>query len=316
MARGMSTETYELLAPAKINLYLEVLGRRDNGYHDIRSVLVPISLYDRITIEETKGPISTKIKKTSAIGAEQLNLARAGDNLATKAAALLKRETGCPNGAQIYLEKNIPVGGGLGGGSSDAAVVLKALNELWNTGVSLEKLKEMGARLGCDVPALVQGGAVCMEGLGEKVTPIPVVNGKDGWWLAVVNPGFSVSTRDVYSRYRSSLTCEESAFNNIRFALKDGNLEKVARFLFNSLEETVFRKYPLIEILAEALKKAGATGVLLSGSGSSVFGLARDKQHAQSIIDHVQKELGSPVWSAIVRMLPDGVMVAHGPLEA
>ena len=316
MAHGMSTESYELLAPAKINLYLEVLGRRDNGYHDIRSVLVPISLYDRITVEKTSGPIKTTIETTGAIDPEQLHLARAGDNLATKAAVVLKRETGCSNGAQIHMEKNIPVGGGLGGGSSDAAVVLKALNKLWNTGLSLEKLKEIGAQLGCDVPALVQGGAVCMEGLGEKVTPIPVANGNGGWWLAVVNPGFGVSTRDVYSRYRSSLTCGESAFNNIKFALKDGNLDGAAKCLFNSLEETVFRKYPLIEILAEALKKAGSTGVLLCGSGSSVFGLARDKQHAQGIVDHVQKEFGSSVWSAIVRTLPDGVMAAHGPLEA
>ncbi len=318
MARGMLSEPYRLRAPAKVNLYLEILGQRENGYHDLRSVVVPISIYDDVTLEPTGGAIETVVKETGLVNGEELCRTGSVDNLATKAATALKKATGYQGGARITLEKNIPVGGGLGGGSADAAAVLTGLNRLWKMDLSVESLMEIGFKVGCDVPALVYGGAVCMEGLGEKVTPIPVTSGRDGdgCWLVVANPSFGVSTREIYSSYRSSLTRDDARFNNIVSALKEGNPAGVADGLFNGLQETVFGKYPLIEIMVEKLRSAGAMGAIVSGSGSSVFGLVADEEQAHKTAECVGKDLGFPVWSKVAKTLPDGVMVAHGPLEA
>lgn len=307
-----------LKAPAKINLYLEVLGRRENGYHDIRSVVVPVSLYDVVKLEKTDGPIETTVETSTIVTREAMWLTKPEENLTTKAAVLLKQVTGYAGGARIHLEKSIPVGSGLGGGSSDAAAVLTGLNRLWQTGISKEKLMRIGSQLGSDVPAMVHGGAVCVEGLGEKITPVPVAQDKkeSEWWVVILNPGFAVSTRDIYSRYVPSLTSGQIPFSSMVSALREGNMALVGSGLFNGLQKTVFMKYPLIEIIAETIEKAGAIGVSLTGSGASVFGLARDDGHARRIGEHARKTLGFPVWSRVVRTLPDGVMVAHGPLEA
>ena len=139
---------------------------------------------------------------------------------------------------------------------------------LWNAGLSTNELMKIGSRIGCDVPAMVHGGTVLMEGLGEVISPIQAGFGKsgDGPWLVLVNPGFNVSTKDVYSRCKVALTSGRKTFSNLLSALKEGNLDLAAQNLFNGLQETVFRKYPLIETVAEKLAQAGAVGVMLSGS--------------------------------------------------
>ena len=303
--------------PAKINLYLGVLGKRDNGYHDIESVLVPVSLFDRMLIEKTSGSIDLVLEETSSVPVDDIKNAGATENLVVKAACVLKAETGYKGGARIRLEKNIPIGGGLGGGSADAAGILIGLNQLWDTGLSREKLIEMGGRLGCDVPALVHGGPVLMEGLGEKVSRLSIAKGdKSVLWLVLVNPGFGVSTGDIYSRYSLSLTSNQNPIKHLISALEEGDKNRADKCLFNALQDTVFRKYPLIEIVAENIRKAGASGVLLSGSGASVFGMAQSEKDANEIRERVRQLPGCSVWSRAVRILPDGVMVAHGPLEA
>jgi 4-diphosphocytidyl-2-C-methyl-D-erythritol kinase len=308
----------QLQAPAKINLYLSILGTRNNGYHDIDSVLVPISLYDTVTLDITDCDIQTTVTTDGSKATEQIFHVQSKANLATIAAELLKEETGYKGGARIHVEKRIPVAAGLGGGSADAAAVLTGLNRLWDTGLSTAQLMEIGGRIGCDIPALVHGGPVRMEGLGERVTPVPIEPKNNGgsWWLVVANPGFGISTRDVYTRYSSSLTSTPIPTNSMDSALKEGNLDLAVEGLFNSLQAVVFKKYPLVEMMAETLEKAGASGVLLSGSGGSVFALARHEEHAREIHNRLEAAMTSSVWSRIVRTLPDGVMVAHGPLEA
>ena len=321
MSGGMNS-IFSVRATAKVNLYLEILGRRPDGYHDIRSVVMPVSLFDEISLESTDGLVETVLVKGKGqvAGEKDLDALTSADNLTTQVANDLKERTGYPGGVRIHLKKGIPVGGGLGGGSADAAAVLVALNEFWRTGLSRETLMEIGSRRGSDVPALVYGGMVVMEGRGERVTRLPGngnrSNGHGGWWLVLVNPGFSVSTRDIYSRYRSPLTSGAIPFTSLVSAIHEGNLNLVAQGLFNGLQDTVFTKYPLIEMVAEGLRKGGAIGVLVSGSGASVFGLAWDEEHARSIEERVQKELGFSVWSKVVKTLPDSVTVAHGPLEA
>ncbi len=302
-------------APAKVNLFLEVLGCRDNGYHDLRSIVAPLSLHDTVDLwhDET---IVTEVE-----GAEQAVAGRLPDsdgNLATRAARALKAHTGYRGGARIRIHKRIPIGGGLGGGSADAAAVLAGLNRLWGTGCSREDLMELGSGLGCDIPALLHGGVVMMEGLGERVSPLslgPAPSPDGRWWGVLANPGFSVSTADIYGRYRP-LTSPRVPATSIVSALKDGEVDAVAEGLFNSLERTVVGKYPLIGILVDQLRRAGALGALVSGSGASVFGLASDGEHARALAERMVSTLDGSVWSRAVTVVPDGVMAAHGPLEA
>jgi 4-diphosphocytidyl-2-C-methyl-D-erythritol kinase len=175
-------DTLEVDTPAKINLYLEILGRRSNGYHDLRSVVVPISLYDTLRIERTTEGVQTVVEDAAeAGGVTQGGVPDSRDNLTTRAALALKEATGYGGGAVIHLWKRIPVGGGLGGGSSDAGAVLRGLNRLWRTGLAREELMQIGARLGCDVPLFVHGGALLMEGLGERITPLQVEMSKAGY---------------------------------------------------------------------------------------------------------------------------------------
>ena len=309
-----------LKAPAKVNLYLEVLGRRDNGYHDIRTVIAPVSLYDTVRLDLVPDGVETIWEDCSE---EDRSLVRSDDNLATKAARLLKELTGARGGVRIHLKKNIPVGGGLGGGSADAAAVLIGLNKLWSAGLDTAELMGIGFSLGCDVPAMVHGGVVCSEGLGEKISALEFGSPKrsdggsgDGWWLVLVNPGFSVSTADIYARCSSSLTSDKIPLRSMVSALGEGDLEAVSGSLFNGLQGIVFAKYPLIEMIADGLVAAGAAGAQVSGSGSTVFGLARDEQHARETAERLPEALGFSVWSDVASIVPDGVMVAHGPLEA
>ena len=310
-----TTTVRRVPAPAKVNLYLDVLGALDNGYHEIRSVVAPITLCDEVLLEPADGSIELVVEGTWR---ELIEALPPEDNLAMRAAARLKAETGCAHGARIRLRKEIPVGGGLGGGSADAAAVLVGLNELWGTGLAREALITMGAGLGCDVPALVHGGLVCMEGMGERVAPVlqGAPNGNHCWWLVVVNPGFRVSTRDIYTRHSQSLTSRAPDYRKVLAALAEGNPVDIAAGMFNALQPTVFRKYPLIEMLVEGLKSAGAMGAMVSGSGASAFALVRDEAHGRQVESTLRDTIDYPCWSKVTRTLPDGVTVAHGPLEA
>ena len=309
--------TLTLLAPAKINLTLEVFGKRTDGYHDLRSLVVPVSVCDTLVFTKLESAIVVDCVMGGLPSENKALFPAPDNNLASRAAQILREAAGYSGGARIEIRKEIPIGGGMGGGSADAAAALTGLNILWETGLSVEWLMELGAKLGSDIPALVYGKAVCMEGRGEKITPIPC-HWPPGtaWWVVIVNPGFNVPTRDVYRRFRTGLTSKQETFINARFALERGDVKLASASLLNSLEAPVFKKYPLLAIVAERLKSAGALGVLLSGSGASVFAVAAHHDQALAIEAQVKREVGSWLWTRVAEILPDGVMVAHGPLEA
>jgi 4-diphosphocytidyl-2-C-methyl-D-erythritol kinase len=298
------------LAPSKVNLFLQVLGKRTDGYHDIRSILAPVSLFDEIRIETTQSPGIETIIDESGIRLNGIpwpaQMPRSEDNLATRAAALLKKAAGYPGGARIRIKKNIPVAGGLGGGSSDAAAALNALNSAWRTNLPREELMEIGGRLGCDIPAMIHGGTVLMEGRGERVSRI-----KDGsaekldWRILLVNPGVGISTADIYSRYKTDLTCAAPAdkFQLVESGLLKGQPEKIAEGMFNSLEEIVYRKYPLLKIMNEKIAEAGALGVLLSGSGATLLALVRDERQGAELESRIRKVISCPVWTCLVGII-------------
>ena len=307
--------TFSLLAPAKVNLFLDVIGKRPDGFHELKSLVVPVSICDELAFEKTEGPIEVFCDPDGVPSETKSLLPESNDNLAAKAARLLQEETGHKGGVRIRIKKAIPVGGGLGGGSADAAVALKGVNSLWRSGLSMAALMDLGARLGSDIPALVYGKAVCMEGRGERVTPVKTTWPKGvEWWLVVVNPGFSVPTRDVYRRFsRSGLTSSGETFNKSKFALEKGDVALAAGSLYNALEEPVFAKYPLLQMLSQRLKAAGALGVLLSGSGASLFAIAGGHGQALDIQAEVQRTTGSWLWSRVAQVLPDGVIGSTRP---
>jgi len=270
-------------ANAKVNLSLEVYGRRDDGYHELRSVVLPIGLADVLSIEPYKD--GTVLSDTGY---------GEGDLIVRAARAL---QEACPPaaglGAKVHVEKRIPVGGGLGGGSADAAAMLRALNEAWELCLSPERLAEIGATVGSDVPALVLAqhyrAPVLMEGRGERVRLLDAderaslpVGGKGGW-MVLANPGISSSTAEVYAR----CTPREGR-PSVRF---DASAAPV-----NDLQAAACAFHPEIATALAALMVAGASGAMMSGSGSTVFGFADDSSSA-SRIAAAMAAVGCRAWT-------------------
>ena len=259
-------------AYAKVNFTLEVFGKRVDGYHALRSVVMPISLADTLDIEVTDdGSIA------SDTGYD--------DDLCVKAARILKSSvSSLPSsiGAAIRVTKRIPAGGGLGGGSADAAAVLRTLNELWKIGLSREELAEIGAQVGSDVPALVLNGPVVMEGRGEKVSPLSDLQ-PSTFNLVLVNPGVHSSTKEVYAACEARPLNGEDLTAKMVAALRAGDLGKIAASLMNDLQPPAVKQHPEIADALVSLRTAGVIGAMMSGSGSSVFGLVADEAAAQRI---------------------------------
>ena len=250
---------------AKVNFTLEVLGVRDDDYHALRSLVVPVSLGDTLEIEPSD-TLSCDIGYA--------------DDLCLKAARVLSPD----RGAKIHVEKRIPAGGGLGGGSADAAATLIALNEVWSLGKSREELVEIGALVGSDVPALVHGGAVLMEGRGEKVSPFSVNGGGfPKLHLVLCNPGVASSTKEVYAKCNSRVTDDTTILYNMRSALESGDLVRISSAMVNDLQGPAVALHPEIGGALELLRKSGAAGAAMSGSGSTVFGLVPDETRGREI---------------------------------
>ena len=271
-------------AHAKVNFTLEVFGKRADGYHALRSVVMPISLADTLDVEVTDDGLIT-----SDTGYD--------DDLCVKAARILKSSVSTlPSsiGAAIRVAKRIPAGGGLGGGSADAAAVLRALNELWEIGFSREELAEVGAQVGSDVPALVMGGPVVMEGRGEKVAPLSDLQ-PSTFNLVLVNPGVHSSTKEVYAACEARPPDGENATEKMIAALKAGHLGKIAAALMNDLQSPAVRQHPEIADALVSLRTAGVIGAMMSGSGSSVFGLVADESEARRISSEMNAR-GYKAW--------------------
>lgn len=271
----MRTEAY-----AKVNLTLEVFGTRADGYHALRSLVVPVSLSDTLEI----------------VAADDLSCDTGyADDLCLKAARVLREAVGQPLlGAAIHVEKRIPTGGGLGGGSADAAATLVALNDLWQLGKSRQELVELGAAVGSDVPALVRGGAVLMEGRGEIVTPFPLPHELN---LVLANPGVACPTGEVYANYRPRVTDDLSIVYNMRSAIESGDWRRVAAAMMNDLQPTAIALHPEVGAALRAMESAGVERALMSGSGSTVFGLVPNEVRGREIAALLNAK-GLRAWSA------------------
>jgi len=267
----LSTNTIKISAPAKINLFLQVLGRRDDGYHKLRTLMCCIGLHDTLLLR-----MGTSRNGVICSDAE---VPPDETNLALKAALVYNRaladETSLiPQNLSIELIKRIPLGAGLGGGSSDAAAVLNGLNRYYNKPLSHAKLHSLALSLGADVPFFIDGQPAIATGVGEHLEPYA---GLPPWGVVVVYPGFGLSTAEVFKNLNLRLTkCEK----HLRyFPFKYGKFD-IARHLCNDLETVAAHRFPVIETIKSELLNQGAMGSLMTGSGSAVFGLFSDPEAA------------------------------------
>lgn len=255
------TESLKVQAPAKINLFLKVLGRREDGFHDIYSLLQTVSLYDELTFTPIKQGIELEIS-----GAD---LAADQSNLVWRAADLLRQRFGLSGGVHIKLDKQISMGAGLGGGSSDAAATLLALDQLFGLGLTSQQLGSLAAELGSDVPFFLSGGQALISGRGEVVEEVRL---STDYSLILILPNFSISTAWAYQQLRKPLTSPSPIPSFERSTRGQGLFEQL-RQLGNDFETVVTAEYPVISVLLDGLRRAGAGHAALTGSGSAVFGI-------------------------------------------
>ena len=263
-------------ARAKINWTLDITGQREDGYHLMDMLMQPVTLHDIVTIEPAEAVTLT----TSG----QPLLPPDESHLALRAARALQRHTGCTLGAAIHVEKHIPVGAGMGGGSADAAAVLRGLNMLWRLGLTQAELERVGLTLGADVPFCLRGGLTRTTGIGERMEPLPC--GRD-WPLVVIQPCEGLSTGAVFRAWHQQAEVIRPATGNAARALAEGDLSLLGRSLGNVLQPVSQGMRPEIAQAVDALTASGASAALMTGSGSAVFGVfARDKD-AQAAYEHL-----------------------------
>ncbi|RPI74563.1 MAG: 4-(cytidine 5'-diphospho)-2-C-methyl-D-erythritol kinase [Desulfobacteraceae bacterium] len=254
--------------PAKLNVRLKVIGRRPNGYHDLVSIMAPITLFDELELEKSVSEIT--------LTSEGFRVPNNADNLVYRAAELFLKQAGLKAGVQIKLKKGIPVAAGMGGGSSDAAATLRSLNELFSRPFSFAELSSMAVQLGADVPFFLQPRPCIARGIGEILEPI------ENWpemRYVIVHPPLEISTAWVYANLKLGLTGDEDGY--IRKCLKF-RFSSIASILENDLEQVTIAHYPVIDSIKSHLLKAGAEGALMTGSGPTVFGLFSSLDKAQT----------------------------------
>jgi 4-diphosphocytidyl-2-C-methyl-D-erythritol kinase len=259
-------------APAKINLTLDVLHKRPDGYHEVEMIMTTVDLADRIGLER-RGDGIIRISAADRFIPEDRR------NLAYQAAELLKNTYGVTEGVTITIEKNIPVAAGLAGGSSDAAATLKGLNKLWKLGRSIDELAELGAKIGSDVPFCVYGGTALATGRGEKIRHLAA---PPNCWVILAKPKIGVSTADVYGNLKVDKLLHPPTKQMIE-AIETKDYRLLCNSMGNVLETVTMDLYPEVRVLKEQMQRFGADSVLMSGSGPTVFGLVEHESRVHRI---------------------------------
>lgn len=288
-------------APAKLNLFLRVLGRRPDGYHELETVFERIDLSDELTFEPAA---------QLSLSCDEASLSCGEENLILKAARALQQETRTAHGARIRLVKRVPIAAGLGGGSSDAAAALQGLNRLWQLGLDQARLSALGARLGSDVPFFLQPDAFALgRGRGEVLEPVDAAQELSH---VLVVPDARLSTREMYeglARAREQgigLTATSPSSTMLLHALRNGSLGELAAGIWNDLGPEAIRRCPSISLIEHELRELECLGAQVSGSGPSMFGLCRDSAHAQQVAAQLRTRIAATPWRISV-VHTDGV---------
>lgn len=271
-----------LQAFAKINLGLDVLGKREDGYHEVRMIMQTIRMYDQLDMRKSVEPGIHLTTNKKYIPVDE-------NNLVWRAAKLMMDTCGIMEGVSIHLHKVIPVAAGMAGGSSDAAATLVGMNRLFHCGLSKEKLMELGVQIGADVPYCVHRGTALAEGIGEKLTVLPPM---PDCWILIGKPGISVSTKYVYTTLDLNTDTVHPDIDGMKKALEDGNLYGITERMGNVLQDVTIPAYPEVERIKEQMKALGAVNAMMSGSGPTVFGIFDNEEKAQKACQKL-RESGS-----------------------
>jgi 4-diphosphocytidyl-2-C-methyl-D-erythritol kinase len=283
----------------KVNLLLNILGKRPDGYHELETVIHPVNLCDRLEFERAANGIHLKCSDP--------RLPVNSKNLVFRAAALFLQSAGASEGIRIHLDKQIPVAAGLGGGSGNAAVTFLALNELFGHPLEPAKLAELAASLGSDIPFFLQSNPALATGRGEVITPLGFFPALRGTYLVLAHPGFGISTPWAYeqlARFPAAVRGEIGRAQRL-ISLLQTDLAAGGREFYNSLEAPALRKYPLLELFQENFRENGALGALMSGSGSTTFALARSQAAAENLVEKLKDKFGANFWTATVKTAPE-----------
>ncbi len=266
-----------LKAPAKVNLILDILKKRSDGYHEVKMIMQAITLFDFVTLRRSQN-------SGIVIRSNVPELAGDETNIMWKAVDLVRKKFGIREGVELVLEKHIPIAAGLAGGSADGAAVLEGLNRLWQLNLSQEELMRLAAQLGSDVPFCLTGGTALATGRGEIIQPLGI---NADLFMVLVKDDFSVSTKEIYQSFQ--LKGHHPDADKMISALQKNNLAEISSNLGNLLESVTFSLYPKLEKIREGLVNVGASGVLMSGSGPTVFGLFPAPEMARDALNALKK---------------------------
>jgi 4-diphosphocytidyl-2-C-methyl-D-erythritol kinase len=267
-------------AYGKINIALDVVGKREDGYHLLKMIMQTVDLYDVVEVNKNeRNEIRLSCNKPFIPTDER--------NLAYKAARLFKEHFSISQGVDIYIQKNIPMSAGMAGGSTDAAAVLKLMNQVFEINAPIEELRELGVRIGADVPYCIEGGTALCEGIGEKITELKSFKDKI---LVLVKPPFGVSTKEVYGNLDISKIFKHARVDELIEAMERNDLNYVCENMKNVLENVTLRKHKILREIKEDMVNYGAIGAMMSGSGPTVFAFFEDMLMAQRCYDGMKKK--------------------------
>ena len=281
----------------KVNLILNILGKRPDGFHELETILHPVGLYDRLSFDRAGRDI--KLTCNDPI------LPVHSKNLVFRAAALFLNKAAINEGVRIHLDKRIPISAGLGGGSGNAATTFLALNELFGHPLAPATLREMAAVLGSDVPFFLQNRPALATGRGEIIQPLEFFPALRSAHILLIHPGFGISTSWAYqqlSRFPEAQNGRAGRAGRLAALLRAGDRAGAGREFYNSLEAPALRKYPLLELFQQFLRENGAWAALMSGSGSTTFALADAKETAEHLLESFKAKFGVKCWTAVVNV--------------
>jgi 4-diphosphocytidyl-2-C-methyl-D-erythritol kinase len=284
----------ERASPCKVNLLLNILGKRPDGYHELETVMHPVAVCDRLSF--------AREGRAVRLTCSDARLPTDARNLVHRAATAFLDAARITDGVRVHLEKNIPLSAGLGGGSGNAANTLLGLSQLFGAPLAADRLFKLAAELGSDVPFFLQDKPALATGRGELLQPCDPFPALRGAYFLLLNPGFGVSTVWAYqnlARFPRALNGQPGRATRLLAALNSGNLQTAGAEFYNSLEAPVLEKYPLLQLFQEFLRAAGAPAVLMSGSGSTTFAILPDRPLAETLAVQLKEKFGDYCWTAV-----------------
>ena len=289
--------TLEKQSPCKVNLLLNILGKRPDGFHELETVMHPVRVYDLITFERAGQGLQLSCNRPE--------LPTDSQNLVHRAATRFLESSGITEGIRLHLEKNLPLAGGVGGGSANAAVTLLGLNKLFGNPLASGQLSTIAASLGSDVPFFLQEQPALASGRGEQIEPLAPFPAMQGAVFFLIHPGFGIATPWAYQQLARFPAAQKGRLGRAReliSALNSKDLRTAGTLFYNSLEAPALEKFPVLELFQKFLRNNGAEGALMSGSGSTTFALVHGRPAAEELLEKFKSKFGARSWTALAEV--------------